>query len=152
MELKKQKKLEKQQQKNNMKPAVVDQILLWMVIFIAFVTLLFITVDYAALIRLKSNNDALAQQGARMIALGRTVDETANSLNNIRSSYYSEIAEADISCVEVVATDYQVIFNVISAYSDTTILTFNDDIHARAATFNETTANEITCTLNLNNN
>ncbi len=151
MELKKQKKL-KQQQKNNMKPAVVDQILLWMVIFIAFVTLLFITVDYSALIRLKSNNDSLAKQGARMIALGRTTDETADSLNNIRNNYYSTIAGADISCIEVVATDYQVIFNVISTYTDTKILVFGDDIHAVAATFNETTANEITCTLNLTNN
>ncbi len=151
MELRK-KQQSKQQQKNNMKPAVVDQILLWMVIFIAFVTLLFITVDYSSIIRLKSNNDSLAKQGARMVALGRTVDETADSLNNIRNNYYSAITGGDISCVDVVATDYQVIFNVISTYTDTKILVFSDDIHAVAATFNETSANEITCTLNLNNN
>ena len=152
MELRKKQQSKKQQQKNNMKAAVVDQILLWMVIFIAFVTLLFITVDYSALIRLKSNNDSLAKQGARMVALGRTIDETADSLNNIRNNYYSAITAADISCIDVVATDYQVIFNVISTYTDTTVITFTNNIHAKTATFNEVTANEITCTLNLSNN
>jgi len=144
--------MESRKQKNNMKPAIVDQILLWMVILIGFVTLLFLTVDYSTLMRLKSNNDTLAQQGARMISLGRTNDEVADSLNNIRNPYYALIAGDDISCVEVTATNYQVIFNVSSTYSDTKILTFNDTIFSKAAAFNDTNSNEITCTLALSSN
>jgi len=139
-------------QKSSMKPAIVDEILLWTVLIVGFATLLFITTDYASILRLKSNNDALAQQGARMKALGRTDDEIATSLNNIRNVYYAQIAEDDISCVEVVDTSYQVVFNVNSAYTNTKILTFDDLIYAKAAAFNETNSNEITCTLTLNNN
>jgi len=138
--------------KNNMRAAVVDQILLWTVLLIGFVTLLFITIDYSSIFRLKNNNDTLAQQGARMIALGKTNDEVAVSLNNIRNVYYAEIAGTDITCAEVTATSYQVIFNVISTYDEAKVLTMDDSIYSKVAVFNETDSNEITCTLTLANN
>jgi len=144
--------VELKKQKNNMKAAVVDQILLWTVLLIGFVTLLFITIDYSTILRLKNNNDTLAQQGARMIALGKTNDEVTESLNNIRNIYYAEIASSDISCVEVTATSYQVIFNVVSTYSDAKVLNMSDSIYSKVAVFNETDSNEITCTLTLTNN
>lgn len=137
---------------DNLKPAVVDQILVWTVLLIGFITLLFITIDYSAIMRLKSNNDALAQQGARMIALGKSSDETALSLNNIKNPYYANISGSDIICNEVTANSYQVVFNVASVYTDAKIITFNDNINAKAATFNEINSNEITCTLTLSNN
>ena len=138
--------------KNNMKPAIVDQILLWMVLVIGFVTLLFITVDYSVIIRLKSNNDTLAQQGVRMMALGKTADETATVLNNIKVPQYADVAGADIVCDEVVDTSHQVTFTVNSTYTDARILTFNDTITSTTASFNETNSNEITCTLTMSNN
>jgi len=144
--------MEIKKQKNNLKPAIVDQILLWMVLLIGFVTLLFITIDYSAILRLKSNNDTIARQAVRLIALGRTNVEVSDSLNNIRNSYYAAIAEGDISCDEVVETNYQVIFNVSSTYTDATLMTFNDNILSKAAAFNETNSNQITCTLTLSKN
>lgn len=144
--------MEKKQLKNNMKPAVIDQILLWMIIIVTFATLLFIIVDYAAIIRLKSNNDILAQIGARMVSLGRTDAEVAASLNNIKSKYYATIDADDISCAEVTATTYQVVFNVTSTFTNTKVLTFNDTIQARVAAFNEQGSNEVTCDLTLTNN
>ncbi len=135
-----------------MKPAVVDQILLWLVLLVGFVTLLFITIDYSSVMRLKNNNDTLAQQGARMIALGKTNDEVAESLNNIKNIYYSDVSGEDITCVEVTATSYQVIFNVVSTYTDARILTISDSIFSKVAVFNESDSNEITCTLTMTNN
>ena len=144
--------MEKVKPKNNLKKAVVDQILLWTVLFVGFVTLLFITIDYSSILRLNNNNDALAQQGARMIALGLENDEVATSLNNLRNDYYAVITEADINCVEVTDTSYQVIFNVISTYEDAKVLTFENNINASSSSFNETSSNEITCTLTLSKN
>lgn len=135
-----------------MKSAVVDQILLWMVMIIAFATLLFIIVDYSAIVRLKSNNDVIAQIGARMVSLGRTNTQVASSLNNIKSKYYATINADDIVCTEVAATTYQVVFTVTSTFTNTKVLTFNDTILARVATFNEQSGNEITCSLTLTNN
>jgi len=138
--------------KNNMRKAVVDQILLWMVILIGFVTLLFITIDYSAVMRLKGNNDTIAELGARLVALGRSNDVIADSLNNIKSTYYADIVGDDIVCNELGANSYQVIFNVVSSYDDTKVLTFNDSINSKTAVFNETNSNEITCTLELSKN
>jgi len=144
--------VESKKQKNNMKPAIVDQILLWLVLLVGFVTLLFITIDYSSVMRLKNNNDTLAQQGARMIALGKTNDEVAESLNNIKNIYYADVSGGDITCVEVTATSYQVIFNVVSTYTDARILTISDSIFSKVAVFNESDSNEITCTLTMTNN
>ena len=135
-----------------MKTAIVDQILLWVVLLVGFVTLLFITVDYSAVMRLKNNNDTLAQQGARLIALCKTNDEVADSLNNIKNVFYADVSGGDITCEEVTATSYQVIFNVISTYDDAKILTISDSIYAKVAVFNESNSNEITCTLTMTNN
>ncbi|NQY94730.1 MAG: hypothetical protein HRT43_11230 [Campylobacteraceae bacterium] len=144
--------MESKKLKSNMKTAIVDQILLWVVLLVGFVTLLFITVDYSAVMRLKNNNDTLAQQGARLIALGKTNDEVAESLNNIKNVFYADISGGDITCEEVTATSYQVIFNVISTYDDAKILTISDSIYAKVAVFNESNSNEITCTLTMTNN
>ena len=144
--------MESKKLKSNMKTAIVDQILLWVVLLVGFVTLLFITVDYSAVMRLKNNNDTLAQQGARLIALGKTNDEVAESLNNIKNVFYADNSGGDITCVEVTATSYQVIFNVISTYDDAKILTISDSIYAKVAVFNESNSNEITCTLTMTNN
>ena len=133
--------------KNNMKPAIVDQIVLWIVMFLGFVTSLFMIVDYSSIMRIKSDNDTLAQQGARMIALGKTNSEVTTTLNNMRNQYYAVISDADITCDEVVASSFQVIFNVVSTYSDTKVLTFTNTINSKVAAFNEINENEITCTL-----
>ncbi|PHS57982.1 MAG: hypothetical protein COB17_04600 [Sulfurimonas sp.] len=138
--------------KNNMREAVIDQILLWMVLLIGFVSLLFITIDYSTIIRLKSNNDTLAQQAARLVALGRDTDMIADSLNNIKNKYYANISAEDIICAEVNDITYQVIFNVVSTYTNTKVLTFDDSIYSRVVVFNEVNSNEVTCTLTLSNN
>lgn len=143
--------MELKQTKSSMKPAVIEQIMVWLLIFVGFATLLFLTMEYAAIVRLKSNNDTLAQQGARLIALGKSNADIAAALNTMKVSYYATIDADDIVCTEVVDTSYQIILNVTSTYTDAKVLTISD-ITAKAATFNETNSNEITCDIVLSNN
>lgn len=135
-----------------MKPAVLDQMVLWMVLFISFVILLFIVIDYSAIIRMKNNTDVLAHYGSRMIALGNTEADVATKLNNIKIDYFATIAGADINCNTANAAadeEYQVVFTVTSTYTDAKVLTFTDTITSKVATFNEKSSDYITCTLAL---
>ena len=81
-----------------MKKAVVDQILLWTVIFVSFVTMLFVVIDYSMIMRMKGNVDIMSQYSARMIAIGKTDAEIATQLNSMKLSYFSNIVASDISC------------------------------------------------------
>jgi len=76
----------------------------------------------------------------------------ADSLNNIKNKYYANISAEDIICAEVNDITYQVIFNVVSTYTNTKVLTFDDSIYSRVVVFNEVNSNEVTCTLTLSNN
>jgi len=139
-------------QLKNKRNGVIDQLLLWIVLFLGFVGLFFMVIDYSALMRLKGYNDTLAQYGARMISLGHSTDEVATSLNNIRNSYYGVIDGSDIVCDEVDTSSFQVIFKVLSTYEDAKVLSINETINSRFVAFNEINGNEITCTLTMSNN
>lgn len=137
---------------NKMKKAVIDQILLWLILFISFVTLLFMILDYSAIVRLKGNTDILAQYGSRMVSLGNTDAEVADKLNAIKISYFNTIAASDIVCTTSTATtanEYQVVFNVTSTYNEAKVLKFNNTIYSNVATFNEQSSEYISCSLAL---
>lgn len=135
------------------KSGVVDQILLWMTLIVAFVVLFFIVIDYSTISRIKSNMDQMAQYAVRMIALDRDNADIATSLNSMKVSYFADITGDDISCTEAVATtgvnEYQVVLAIRATYAQSRVLNFTDTIEAKIATFNESNSNFINCTLNL---
>lgn len=133
-----------------MKKAVVDQILLWLTLFVAFVSFLFFIIDYSLSIRVKENADSLSSYGARMVALGKSAEEVATGLNNIKLGAVSNITAADIVCVDDAAIDnYQVHFNVIGTYTSQFLNTGENNINSIAVVFNEISDVQRTCTLNL---
>ena len=136
--------------KTNMKKAVVDQILLWTVIFVSFVTILFLVIDYSMIMRVKGNADLMSQYSARMIAIGKTNDEIATQLNSMKLDYFATVAGTDISCTSSALGSYKVIFTVNGLYTDTHILNNRSTISSRSAVFNELSTDEIECTLTLN--
>lgn len=142
-------------QKNNMKPAILDHIILWMILFVSFVILLFIVIDYSAVVRVKNNTDILAHYGARMAALGADETDIATKLNNIKIPYFDTIVAADVNCTTSIPAadeEYQIVFTVTSNYNDAKLLTITDDITSRVATFNERSSDYITCDLDLRKN
>lgn len=139
--------------KKSKKPAVVDQIILWIVLFIMFVGFLFFVIDYSNALKVKDNNDALADYAARMIALGRTNSEVATGLNNIKDDYVATITEANITCVEdALTTNYQVIVNVYATLNNSFLPAGNNNVHSRTVVFNESSESQKECSLTLSFN
>ena len=137
----------------NKKKAFIDQILLWMVILIGFITIFFIIIDYSVIARLKSNMDLMSKYSTRMISLDKDYDDIAASLNNMKASYFASILSSDIVCTEELPSngvnEYQVLVNINSKYNNSSILSFTDTISSKVAAFNEKNANFINCTIAL---
>ena len=53
------------------KKAVIDQMLLWIVLFVAFVTIFLLVIDYYMVLKTKDRADSIVNYGVRMKALGR---------------------------------------------------------------------------------
>jgi len=132
------------------KKGVVDQILLWMTLLVAFVGMFFLIVDYSAISRIKSNMDQMTQYAARMIALNKDHTDIASSMNSMKVNYFADITADDINCIEIAGgNEYQVVLTLTSTYTQSNILNFANTIESKIATFNETSAKSINCTLNL---
>ena len=133
-----------------MVPAVIDQLMMWIMIFVSFVGILFLVIDYSLIMRIKGNIDLISQYSARMIALGKTEDETATAINNIKLSYFATVSGGSIVCTTDAIGTYQVIFNVTGSYVDTKILAQQNSLVSKKVVFNEVSSDEITCNLTLN--
>ncbi len=132
-----------------MVPAIIEQIILWIVLFVSFITFFFMVIDYGNIMRIKGNVDLMAEYGARMVGLGKTSQEIAQSLNNIKSDYFATITEDDIECTTTASGNYQAIFTARGLYTDTKILEQRGDIASKKVVFNERSSDEIDCSLTL---
>ena len=137
---------------NNMVSAYIDQILMWIVIFIGFAGLLFFVIDYSNIMRIKGNIDLMTEYAARMVATNKDEVEIAAKLNDIKSPYFADIAAVDINCDPPIADDsYQIIFNITGLYTDTKVMNPQNNIPGRRVVFNDNgTSNKIECSLILN--
>lgn len=133
----------------SMKNAVVDQIVLWIVLFIIFISFLFFVIEYSNAIKVKDNTDAIADYTARMVALGKTEADIATSINdNIKDDYFNNVAGSGIVCVEDTTTsNYQVIVNIKTTMTNDFLTTSN--VHSRTVVFNEISEFKKECDLTL---
>ncbi len=133
-----------------MRRAVIDQMMLWIVLFIAFVTIFFMVIDYYMVMKTKDRCDALANYGVRMKALGREDATVVDGLNNIKNSYFQTVELADIECNEdTTLSDYQTIFRVDVTFNNM-FLSGAEKITSSASAFNEVSDSHIDCNVTLN--
>jgi len=131
-----------------MKTAVIDKILLWIVIFVAFYSIFFIIIDYYKIIKVKDRCDALANYGSRMKALGKNDSTIISGLNNIKNGYFDTIYDENMTCTTLVTTNYQVIFTTNITFKNR-FLNDGEYIYAKSASFNEIDSFDQNCSLNL---
>ena len=132
-----------------MRNAVIDQIMLWIVLFVAFITMFFLVIDYYMVMKTKDRCDALANYGVRMKALGRSVEQVVEGLNKIKNSYFQTITTDDIECSEdVTQTDYQTIFKVETTFKNM-FLSNEEKIKSKTSAFNEVNHSHIDCNVTL---
>ena len=130
------------------KKAVIDQILLWIVLFTSFVTIFLMVIDYYQVIKAKDKSDSLSSYGSRMQALGKDTDEIITGLNNIKGTYFSIIYDDNLTCNTLSTSRYQVIFNTNITFKNM-FLSDGETIGSTSVAFNEINSTDQNCTLNL---
>lgn len=137
--------MEQKQIANNMVSAYIEQILMWLVIFVGFVTFLFLVIDYSNVMRIKGNLDLMTEYGARMVSLGRTEEQIADKLNTMKSVYFRNIVTGDVVCELPTLSDpatYQATFYVNGMYTSTKVLDPVNSIPVKRVVFNDSHSNE----------
>lgn len=131
-----------------MRNGVIDQILLWIVLFISFVTIFLMVIDYYIVIKIKDKCESLSNYGSRMKALGKDAAEIVSGLNIVKGDYFSTILESNLTCTPTGTSNYIVSFST-NIFISNKFLSSNEKIYTHAATYNEVNAIDINCSLNL---
>ena len=133
--------------KNNIKPAYIENILLWIVMFIGFITFFFLTLDYASIIRVKDNMDALSDYGAENIAINGIGNNISTNLNNITIGIINNITSTDLICTPTTDNTFQVIF--ITQTTNNSYKFYSNQLSSRRVVFNQVNSDTVTCILNI---
>ncbi len=147
-------------EKQNTKPAYIEQMLMWMVIFIGFVWMFFFVIDYATAVRLKENMDSMSKYAARYVSNFNTQNTVSTdaqlitNLNNIRNSKIATITAANINCVIATVapqdTNSQSIFIVQGTYLKSFLSNQgSNNFTSRTVAYNQASVAQITCTLSV---
>ncbi len=136
-------------EKNSTKAAYVENIILWIVLFVGFVTLFFFIVEYSVTVKVIDKTDSLSDYGARAISLGNSESDVVNGLNQIKGDSFNTITIDNLTCSENVGVEnYQVIFNTYTTYANNFLVGQGENnIHAKSVVFNETSSTEKVCNL-----
>ncbi len=131
----------------NGKKAVIDQIMLWLVIFVSFVIMLFLVIDYYVVVKVKDRCDTIANYAVRMKALGRDDENITLGINNLMINKFDDIKTDDILCSETNDEEYKVKFKIIA---DVVTTTFSDKtVYSYSSAFNEVNNLSIDCNVTL---
>ncbi|MEA1915534.1 MAG: hypothetical protein U9N30_09505 [Campylobacterota bacterium] len=124
-----------QKNKANMKPAYIENILIWMVMFVGFVSLFFFVIDYAKIVRTIDNMDALCDYSANRISSEGKDTDLSVALNSMKVSGINTIsADGAVICSDVVDGAYQVRFTITTTNITNTF--FKNNLSSKRVVFN----------------
>jgi len=138
---------------SNMKKAIIDQILLWIVLFTIFVSLLFFIIDYSNTVKAQDNTSAIADYIARMNALDKNEADIVIGINQIKNNYFVPVTANDLNCtIDNTISNHQVIVNVYATMVNNFLSAQANNIHSKAVVFNESSEFQKECSLTLSFN
>lgn len=140
---------EKNGSSNFMKKAAIENVLVWLLTFIGFGSLLFFVINYASIIRIKDNMDAMSDYAANIIANQGTGANVVTRLNDIRDNKIQTISAGNIVCTSVLDTPptYQVIFTTVT--TNNSYKFYGQALQSTRVVFNEMNNETVTCTLTI---
>jgi len=134
-----------------MRRGILDHIIMQIIVFVFFVTMLFIVIDYSSIARVQNLLDTIAQQGARMVSLDRTLTQVSNMINANKTNYFLAVNSSDIVCTTTGASS-QVNFIAQGDYN-TSFSTFGNSgvvtVVSRSTAYNEVNSSDLNCTISL---
>lgn len=132
--------------------AAIDQVLVWIILFVVFVAIFVFVIEYAKVLRIKDNVDALTDYGARMLAVDNedvTMDMIAAGMNNLKVNEIADIDGIQISCstpeAGVTPENYQLTFIIKATY----VSRFTNNLSQKKVVFNEASKYQRDCELTL---
>ncbi len=129
---------------------VIDQIMMFMMVFVFLVTLFFLIVDYSSIGKMQNQLDMISRQGSRLISLGKDHENIANMVNTLKTNYFRAVTDDDISCD---ATDNElsrVVFNIQGSFESRFDALGSDGevtISSVSVAYNENSTDEMNCTV-----
>ncbi len=137
----------------NMKKAVIDQIILWIVLFTIFVSFLFFIIDYSNAIKVKDNTDAIADYIGRMVALDKNDADIITGVNGVKDDYFAPMQIGDLVCnTDSAVANHQVIINVYTTIVNSFLPVVENNIHSKTVVFNESSESQRECSITLSFN
>lgn len=137
----------------NMKKAVVDQIILWIVLFTIFVSFLFFIIDYSNAVKVKDNTDAIADYIGRMVALDKNEADIITGINEVKDDYFTPTQVADLVCnTDNTVSNHQVVVNVYTTIINSFLPVTQNNVHSKTVVFNESSESQKECSLTLSFN
>ncbi len=135
-----------------MRSAIVDHILLWIVLFVAFVTIFFMVLDYSIVIKAKENCASISNFAARVVAIegiddNDDDDKVIARVNSIKGDYFADATTADLVCTDLGTTNYQIIFNTQLTLTNRFLP--DSTVSESVGVYNENSSADISCTLTL---
>ena len=138
---------------NNMKKAVIDQIILWIILFTVFVGFLFFIIDYSNAMKVKDNTDAIADYIGRMVALNKNEADIIEGVNRVKDAYFATVDLANLVCnTNNAVSNHQVIVNVYTTLTNSFLPVEANNVHSKTVVFNENSEFEKECSLTLSFN
>lgn len=138
---------------SNMKKAVIDQIILWIVLFTIFVSFLFFIIDYSNAVKVKDNTDAIADYIGRMVALDKNDTDIITGVNGVKDDYFVPAQVADLVCTtDSAISNHQVIINVYTTIVNSFLPVVQNNIHSKTVVFNESSESQRECSITLSFN
>jgi len=134
-----------------MRRGVLDHIIMQLLVFVFFVTMLFLVIDYSNIARVQNVTDTIAQQGARMISLEKSLGQVANMINSQKTDYYTSVSGSDIVCITT-GSSSQISFTANADYNTSFPLLGNNGVItviSRSSAYNEANSSDVNCTISL---
>lgn len=152
--------MKKLQKKNQMKLAYIDQMLMWIVIFVSFAWMFFFVINYATAVKLNENMDYLSKFAARYVSNLNNQTDVPNdallisNLNAIRVDKIGIISSSDITCIIATTapdnTNSQCIFETQGTYNKGFLSNQGtNNLKSRVVIYNNQSAAQISCTLSV---
>ncbi|MCI4399171.1 MAG: hypothetical protein JHC37_01285 [Campylobacteraceae bacterium] len=112
----------------------IDQFLAFMIIFVAFVSLLFLIIGYSNISRLQNNMDTMANIVARMFSTGKTADDVINRINSVKLGYFATATTSDMN-ISCLGSTNKIVVTISSSYDPPVLGVFN--INSASSAYNE---------------
>ncbi len=136
---------------NDMKKAYIEQMLMWLVIFMAFVWTFIFIIDYGSILRIKDNLDDISEYASYSQAKGLSQDKIITGINKL-SRGIEPVISSNYNCVDSTTVEnHQVTFNIISSNTFKGNILHKDGITIQSSKtkFNPMEKFNTTCTLNV---